>query len=190
MKIPPVNRVHWKACWRAIPTRYAEERVLLKISDPEDAAVIAELDEMTNQRLRHERGEVSSIAPEDRVSGEGSQYIMAAFAYKNPVGSRFSDGSYGVYYTAKEQPTAIAEAKYHTELFMQRTKEAPMRLERRMFRASLAGDLHDIRGKTLPGIYDKTSYISSQNFGQDFCQNYCLLLLKEDCGSARLWFQN
>ncbi len=35
--------------------------------------------------------------------------VMAPFTHLNPKGSRFSDGSYGVYYAAKRLSTAIAE---------------------------------------------------------------------------------
>lgn len=49
---------------------------------------------------------------------------------------------------------------------MRMTNEGPMRLERRALRANLDGQLHDIRGKKLPGIYSKTSYSASQALGR------------------------
>lgn len=143
-----------------------EERVLLKVTDPADLGIISELDDMTNERLRQDRGEISITAPEDRVSGTGSQFIMAAFSYTNPDGSRFSDGSYGAYYAARTFQTAIEETKHHTTVFMLRTNEGPMRLERQSLRANLDGNLHSICGRKLPGIYSKTDYSASQALGR------------------------
>jgi len=50
---------------------------------------------------------------------------MAAFTHLNPEGSRFSDGTYGVFYAAKEVETAIRETVYHRERFLARTQEPP-----------------------------------------------------------------
>ena len=55
---------------------------------------------MTNDRLRDEVGQIELVPPQDRIYGPGSGPIMAAFTHLNPNGSRFSDGSYGVFYAA------------------------------------------------------------------------------------------
>ena len=47
---------------------------------------------------------------------------MAAFTHLNPQGSRFSDGSYGVFYCARSRDTAIAETRYHSALFLEATR--------------------------------------------------------------------
>ena len=162
-----VSRVQWEPCWRIIPTRYPEERILAKIADSDDVDLMSDLEQMTNDRLRQERGEVAIVAPRDIVSGPGSEYIMASFAYRNPEGNRFSNGQHGVYYAARTLPTAIEETKHHRQIFMGRTKEDAMRLEMRVLTADLNGDLHDIRGlqKKLPQVYSRTSYAASQELG-------------------------
>lgn len=163
----PVNRVRWEPCWRIIPTRYPEERILSKVADPDDFDLISDLEQMTNDRLRQERGEVAIVAPIDIVSGPGSDYIMAPFTYRNPEGSRFSNGQHGIYYAARTLPTAIDETRHHRQIFMSRTNEGPMRLEMRALTADLNGNLHDIRGmqKKLPQVYSRTSYAASQELG-------------------------
>ena len=55
---------------------------------------------MTNDRLRAESNEIKMISPDHLPTGPGSSYIMAAFTHLNPNGSRFSDGSFGVFYGA------------------------------------------------------------------------------------------
>ena len=164
----PVHQVQWRPCWRLISTRYKEELVLLKIAEPEDLKILGALDEMTNDRLRQEREEISIVPPEDRVSGPGSQLIMAPFCDKNPEGSRFSDGSYGVFYAAHAVDTAVEESKHHTKVFMSRTQEGPMRLERKALRVHLSGKLHDLRGqeKKFPAVYARDKYAASQTLGR------------------------
>ncbi len=163
----PVNRVRWEPCWRIMPTRYPEERILAKVADPNDLDLISGLEQMTDDRLRQERGEVAIVAPIDIVSGPGSEHIMAPFTYRNPEGSRFSSGQHGVYYTARTLPTAIEETRHHRQVFMSRTNEGPMRLEMRVLTADLDGKLHDIRGmqKKIPPVYSRTSYAASQELG-------------------------
>jgi hypothetical protein len=163
----PVRHVAWKSCWRIIPTRYPEERLLDRVTDPGDRDAVEQLEQMTNERMRQDRDEVSHVPPAERVTGPGSTYIMAPFTYMNPEGSRFSDGSFGVYYTAHEIETAVAESRFHREKFMRRTKEPPMQLQMRALTATLRADLHDIMGmaKKLPKVYSLTSYSTSQELG-------------------------
>lgn len=71
----------------------------------------------------------------------------AAFTHLNPNGSRFSDGSYGVYYAAREQETAIYETVYHAERFLRDSREAPIEQDMRVYIAPIEGDLHDLRGE-------------------------------------------
>lgn len=52
------------------------------------------------------------VPPEDRVSGPGTTVIMAAFTHLNPAGSRFSDGTYGVFHSANNIDTAIGETRH------------------------------------------------------------------------------
>jgi hypothetical protein len=166
--ITTVRAVKWEPSWRVIPTRYTEDRILRKVAEDKDLEITANVEQMTSGRRRQVDDEVSLVPLEDRVTGPGSDYIMAPFAYRNPDGSRFSDGSHGVYYTARAQTTAVEETKHHRTVFMSRTKEGPMRLEMRVLQADLDGDLHDIRGlqKKHAAIYHKTDYSASQALGR------------------------
>jgi hypothetical protein len=71
-------------------------------------------EELTNPRVRDEVGTIALIPPEERVSGPGASHVMASFTHLNPKGSRFSDGSYGVYCAASALETAIAETVFHS----------------------------------------------------------------------------
>lgn len=144
---PPISEIVWKPCWRIIPSRFPPIDLFERVSEPGDLDAIFALESLTNPRLRDEVGQISLIAPEDRISGPGTSVIMAAFTNLNPEGSRFSDGTFGVLYAANSLETAIAETTYHRERFMRATEQARMDLDMRVYVADLAGELHDLRGQ-------------------------------------------
>ncbi len=103
----------------------------------------------------------------DRVSGPGSSFVMAAFTHRPPAGSRFSDGSFGVFYAARERETAIAETVHHRERFLREMAPPPTQLDMRVLRCGVRGELHDLRGLVAkwPGVYDPDGYGESQRLG-------------------------
>src|SRR3546814_18311454 len=100
---------------------------------------------MTNDRLRDEVGDLALVPPEDRVSGPGTSAIMAAFTHLNPDGSRFCDGSFGLFYAASTIETAVAETRHHRTRFMAYTHEPAQELDMRVYAVDLDAMLHDIR---------------------------------------------
>ena len=94
----PTSEVRWTPCYRIIPSRFPPISLFEAVADPADLEAVYAIEAMTNDRLRDEAGELSLVPPEDRVSGPGTSAIMAAFTHLNPVGDRFTDGSYGVFY--------------------------------------------------------------------------------------------
>jgi hypothetical protein len=161
---PPVVHVTWTPCWRIIPSRFPPIQLFERVADPADLEAVFEIEALTNPRLRDEVGEIRLVPPEDRISGPGSSIVMAAFTHLNPQGSRFSDGSFGVYYAARELETAIAETSHHRARFLRATAEGRMEIDMRVYLADLDGDLHDLRGRGAahPGVYDPEDYGASQ----------------------------
>ncbi len=164
----PVRRVVWKPCWRIIPSRFPPIDLFERVADPADLEAVVELESLTNPRIRDEAGEIRMVAEADRIAGPGSSIIMAAFTHLNPNGSRFSDGAYGVCYAAAELETAVAETRYHREIFMRATRQGSMELDMRVYVLDLDGDLHDIRGMAdaLPEVYDPDDYSAGQGLGR------------------------
>jgi hypothetical protein len=164
----PHIAVNWNPAWRVIPTRFPAIGLFDRVASAEDFDALYALEAMTNDRLRDEVGDISLVAPEDRLFGEGSSPIMAAFTHLNPQGSRFSDGSYGVFYCAKKKETAIAETRHHQTLFMRATQEPPMRLQMRLYSVKAKGRVADLReaSRTDPRIADPKSYAYSQGVGR------------------------
>jgi hypothetical protein len=144
-KLPPRRAVAWPEAWRIVPSRFPPRGVFDRVAAPEDLEALFAIESLTNARLRQELGQLDLVPRERRVSGPGTQPIMAAFTHLNPDGSRFSDGSYGVFYAARALDTAVAETMHHRAKFMAATNEPAMKLEMRCYRTAVDGRLHDLR---------------------------------------------
>ena len=169
----PVVRVEWKPCRRIVPSRFPPIQLFERVTDPADLEAIFELESLTNPRLRDEVGDIRLVPEGDRIAGPGTSVIMAAFTHLNPLGSRFSDGTWGVFYAANDLDTAIAETKHHRERFMRATEQPRMELDMRVYLVDLAGNLHDLRGRkpTSPLVYHDDSYAVSQNLARKLRDN-------------------
>ncbi len=163
----PVRRIRWLPAFRIVPTRHPSVFLFDRVADPEDFEALYALESLTNDRVRNEVGRIELVAPEDRVFGPGSGPIMAAFTHLNPDGSRFSDGSYGVFYAGKERLTAIAETRYHHGRFLAATGEASMHLPMRLYHVDIDARLHDLRldGAVDDRVSDPDSYQVSRRVG-------------------------
>ncbi len=163
---PPVATVDWQPCYRIVSSRFPPIQLFEDVATPEELASIFAIESLTNPRLRQEIGELALIPPEDRIAGPGSSPIMAAFTHLNREGSRFSDGTFGVYYAGRGMITAVRETVHHTERFLRYSDEAAMDVDMRVYCADVAGDLHDIRDDDAdPAWCDPDSYAASQALG-------------------------
>lgn len=160
----PVRRVRWAPAFRIVPTRHPSVFLFDRVAHAEDFEALYALESITNDRVRDEVGTIGLVAPEERVFGPGTGPIMAAFTHLNPAGSRFSDGSYGVFYAARERDTAIAETRHHHGRFLAATAEPPMHLPMRLYQVRIDARLHDLR-KAGDDIHDPDSYAASQRLG-------------------------
>jgi hypothetical protein len=159
--------LRWGPTYRLVPSRFPPISLFERVATPEDLDVVFAIEALTNPRLRQEVGEISLVPPDERLSGPGSSPIMAAFTHLNPYGSRFTAGTYGVYYAANALETAVREVGHHQSLFLAATREGPISIDLRGYRAAVRQPLHDIRGAQdrLPGVYARDHYAASQPFG-------------------------
>ncbi len=163
----PARRLRWSAACRIVPTRFPSVFLYDRVADAQDFEALHALEAMTNDRVRDELGEIELVAPADRIFGPGSGPIMAAFTHVNPDGSRFSDGSYGMFYAGRERRTAIAETQHHLGRFLAATGEAAMHLQMRLYHVAIDARLHDLRGPgpALAELHDPDSYAASRVAG-------------------------
>lgn len=167
MTEPKVRRIVWRPCYRLVPSLYPSKGLFDRVADPADIDHLIEAEAETNPRVRQQLGELSMLPASQRLRGPGTTPIMAAFTHLNPNGSRFSDGTYGVYYAGRTLSTAIRETKHHRERFLGETKRGPLHMHLRIYAADLRGALNDIRGlrSELQKVYDPGSYAQSSAFG-------------------------
>ena len=157
---PPIKRIRWSQAYRIVPSRFPPIGVFERIAEPADLDALFAIEALTNPRLREQAGALKLVPKERRISGPGSTPVMAAFTHLNPQGSRFSDGTWGVFYAAHSVATAVEETVYHRERFLAATAEPACDIQMRCYRTSLDSRLHDLRGG-WPAAHDPASYTAS-----------------------------
>lgn len=166
MQTPPTIELNWEHQYRVIPSEYPPINFFEQLVSPDLMDELYYIESLTNDRLRDEAGDIALVPAEDRVCGPGASPVMAAFTHislERP--SRFSDGSYGVYYCAKTLATAIEESKYHRALFLAYTQEDPGEIDMRVYIGEVSKPLHDIRGKGYEALHLPDDWGPSQIFG-------------------------
>jgi hypothetical protein len=153
----PVSPLAWLPAYRVVPTRFPAVNLFDRVASPEDFDALYALEAMTNDRLRTEVGELDLVPRDERRFGPGWGPIMAAFTHLNPLGSRFSDGTYGVFYCAASRATAIAETRYHSTLFLAATQQPPLRQQMRLYTVMAEGDVVDLRRSAGMGAGKSTA---------------------------------
>lgn len=159
-------RVRWARAYRAINSRYPPIDVFERVADPADWDALMQLEELTNPRVRDEWGEIALVPAGERVSGPGASWVMSAFTHTG-FPSRFSDGSYGVYYAAAALETAVRETAYHFGRFLRATAEPRgSALELRvLISAGVDQRYHDVRAGHRE-LHLPDDYAPAQAFGR------------------------
>jgi hypothetical protein len=137
--------------FRIVSTRFPPVNFFERHVPPELMEALRQLEGRTNPRLRQEAGEPSLVKEEDRVSGPS--IVMAAFTHIGRP-SRFSDGSYGVYYAGRSLETAIRETVHHREILCADAGLEADELSLRAWAGSVCRPLHDIRGREYEPLHD------------------------------------
>jgi hypothetical protein len=158
--------VAWRPAHRIVASRFPPVGPWDRIARPEDFEALAEIEGLTNPRIRAELGTLSLIPRHRWATGPGTTPIMAAFTHLNPEGTRFSDGSFGVLYVSSSAETAIRETVHHRQRFLERTREPPMQVQMRRYVTAIRRPLHDLRGG-FPELHDPDDYSASQRVGRD-----------------------
>lgn len=147
---PPLRRVRWPKATRIVPARYPPVVLYERISP--DPAVWEAL-----------------LAAEELVSPRQRGPVMAAFTHLTPGGSRFSDGTYGVYYAATDIATAVAETAFHFEVLATDSADGPRYEDMRVVVARVDSPFHDV--ERLPvaeraALLNPASYAKGQSFAR------------------------
>lgn len=165
--LPPIRRVRWAKTYRAVPSLFPPIQLFERVGAPSEWEALAEIESLTNDRVRDEIGEISLVPVEDRISGPGAGWVMASFTHIGRP-SRFSNGSYGVHYVARHKQSAVAETIHHMGLFYTATREPPLHVDMRLLIGRIDAPLHDLGGGAPQWreVHDPDDYGASQALGR------------------------
>jgi hypothetical protein len=165
LKRPSEVAVDWPEVFRIIPSQFPPVNVFEGIFEtPDEMETAFAIEAMTNRRLRQEAGALQLVPREDWVWGPGATVIMACFTHIGRP-SRFSDGSYGVYYGADSIATAIAETRYHRERFLAATNEEDLEITVRVYVNRMRQPLLDLSGEEHAVLLNPDDYTAPQKAG-------------------------
>jgi RES domain-containing protein len=166
---PAQRRVQWARATRIVASRYPPVDLFERVSpEPRVWEALIAAEQLVNPRVRDSVGEIHLVPPEERVSGPGASHVMAAFTHLNPTGSRFSDGSYGVYYAARELATAIRETAHHFGRFAADSADTTRYEDMRVLVGRIESRFSDaasVAAAIRAAILDPDSYAASQPWG-------------------------
>lgn len=166
---PRLVDINWPKTFRLIPSIYPPIDLFEDLVDPSDYEVLCEIEMRTNPRLKETMPGINLVKKKDMLLGQGSTAVMAAFTHIGKA-SRFTDGTYGVYYAGKELRTAIKETIFHREIFMLATREEPGSIDMRTYIGKIVKPLHDVRSsknENYNKLHHKTDYSYPQLIGKD-----------------------
>jgi hypothetical protein len=162
-----VSHVVWQGAVRIIRSIYPPIDLFEDIADPADWPLLISAEQKSNPRLMESIGALDKVPPARRVSGPGASYLMAPFTHASPDRpSRFSDGSFGVLYVARDFDTALHETMHHHAQFMRATDEAAgWTSQFRELTMDVDAELHDLRGQGALAELAPNDYGASQQTG-------------------------
>lgn len=157
--------LRWHRIYRVVASKHPPTNVFQDIVPARQMEMAWFLEGLTNDRLRDESGEAPLVTAEDRLHGTGASIVMAAFTHLGRA-SRFSDGSYGVYYAARSLETAVRETAYHRGRFLAATAEAPGEIDMRAYAGRPLKPFLDVRGPKFTELHDPDDYAPPQAFAK------------------------
>lgn len=153
----------WDNAYRIINSAFPPVDVFEDTLNPADLQVAFAIEAMTNDRLLDQAGILDRVVPEDRVCGLGSTPLMAAFTHIGRA-SRYTDGTYGVYYCANALDAAVAETSFHQEAFWRATQEASIEVTMRTYVNRVLKPMADVRQQEE---FHGASYALTQAFARE-----------------------
>lgn len=160
-----MTAVEWRPAYRIIDSRYPFAGLFDRVAAPDELEAVIAFESLTNERLLDEVGDIRLVRVGERITGPGSTPVMAAFTHTRP--SRFSDGTFGVYYAARTRSTAVDEVRHHKTLFLTATHEESIDLDMRVYAADITATCDDLRDVDRGDVrYAEPPYEASQAYAR------------------------
>ena len=162
----PETRVTWARTHRLVLAHYPRVDLYEDVADPHDWEALAMAQARTNPRVLQEIGDLSLVPVERRLTGENASWVMGAFTHvSKDRTSRFSDGTYGVYYAGESLETAVHEHGFHMARFFAASNEPPGWVSQvRELVGAIDAVLDDLRVPGFEALLDPDDYTASQAY--------------------------
>jgi hypothetical protein len=155
----------WHQAFRIVNSAFPPISVFEDTLDAADLETAFIIESLTNDRLCDEAGQIQRVPPHDRVCGPGSTPIMAAFTHIGRA-SRYTDGSFGVYYCANAIEAAIAETRHHQQAFWRATAQDSLEVTMRTYINQVVRPMIDVRHRDDFHHPEADSYPPTQAFAR------------------------
>jgi len=156
--------LRWQKSYRIVASKHPPIDIFADVVAPRQVATAAYIESLTNDRLLDEAA-AAQVREQDRIKSPGASIVMAAFTHIGRP-SRFSDGSYGVYYAAHSLETAVRETAFHRARFMAATNELPGEVDMRAYVGRPLQPLIDIRSARHESLHLPDDYSPPQAFAK------------------------
>jgi hypothetical protein len=134
--------LRWTPGYRIVRTVYPPIDLFEDIASPADWDLLVSAEAKLNPRLRDVVGNLALVPAGRRVSGPTASIAMGAFTHVSPDHpSRFSDGTFGVWYCGDRVEVAVAETAHHFQRFMAATREPAADADFRLLTCMVAGQV-------------------------------------------------
>ncbi len=166
----PVQSFNNQRCYRLVNSKYPPINLFDDVAESGEFESVYNIQALTNPRIQNEQ-DLLDLVPRGEIPNgiTGVNYAVAPFFHLNRHGSRFSAGEYGIYYAAKELQTAIAETRYHQELYFK--KVTGLKYDRVIMRTLctfFTAELVNIKAPLISkhNWYHKQDYTQAQKLGK------------------------
>lgn len=134
--------------FRLIPSRFPPVSLYGRVIANDRTDELAEVENLTNPRLRTAKLLTDGIAPIDPSSPRLQNWNLAPFTYPNPEGTHFFRSAYSCLELAEDIQTALAVSVARREAFLRCTNEGPIGLDMRLLKTPISGRFVDLRERT------------------------------------------
>jgi RES domain len=136
------RRLRWTPGYRIIRTIYPPVDLFEDIADPTDWELLVSAEAKLNPRIRDVVGNSALVPVNRRISGATASIAMGVFTHvSTDRPTRFSDGSYGVWYCSNRVEVTLAETAHHFQRFMRATNEPPADADFRLLSCTIRGQI-------------------------------------------------
>ena len=158
------HRLRWRPGYRIIRTIYPPVDLFEDIADPADWELLVSAEAKLNPRIRDAVGNLALVPVARRIVGPTASIAMGAFTHVSADRqSRFSDGTYGVWYCGDRFEVALAETAHHFQRFMSATGEPSGDADYRLLTCPVVADVETAPDDCL----DASDWRSGQRLGRE-----------------------